>query len=960
MQLLTKKILLSGLWLLSCVFVVNSMAQGPYSFLGARENLGLYGGYASDYAYEYNTGKLFATVNGPATFFISEDTCNSWVLPFPLDSIENTFGTRGWGRGSEKVLTNLKGWVAVKTGRINAAFDAMVVSYDKGESFQTAMDKHLYQSLGIPYGYEGIYSFALTDHFLFTGVGKLLFRINDTTSFDPNMVIAKMDTIPGGNSSSKILSVAASNSITGLPLYVVVDHTGSGSGILYKYDGLFFTQVFSLPTNYDVLSIHTHPAHAGGDTVLVSYFDNFTMNLGLDRSFDGGDNWDPVTPSFGMDKPLSDVDFSPDWISYFPASYGVRISFPNGVYSNNLGGNWQVASVESTLATHPNNIDVVVGAFHSGPSRSVNGPQGLFELRDNLDFMNTGINMISNEKDIVYMASDAGLAYTSGYYAGIGGPDLWEPPYGLFPIPGVGGTGGVSAVAINPNDSLHVIAGHENGFSVSFNGPTAFFDVMPLDWNSLPNYDPMVTDILFVNSDTIVAVTGHKFKMEDNIGADDYGNIWLTEDGGLNWTLVTPYSPDPFYEGNCLAVGASGMSTVLYAGSGSMGVGSGYVPGALWKSFDFGFTWVKENDGPVVGPSDPMPIWDIDVDPLNNDIIHMAANLAFVSSFNGGASYNEASVMEDGEFFTAALVHPSFPDTVFAAGLNKLYEYHYPSDEYVRIFRGLPGEVFPQLSYGSLLAGSKAGGFSIKAASKYYISLKAFMEGPFNGAEMENDLNDQGLIPLNQPYNTSPWSYPGTESVGSIPDTNIVDWVLVELRATTGDSSTATSDKVIETKAAFILKDGTVKDVDGTTEPRFYRLFTDGETEKIYAIIYYRNHLGIMSADSCNLNSDTFSYDFTTGESQVYGGVIGHKEIAAGIWGMISGDANADGQVDNTDKNVEWASQAGTTGYLSADFDLNGQVDNSDKNVVWLPNSGSGSAVLSPQSSTTWHTQVIK
>ena len=94
--------------------------------------------------------------------------------------------------------------------------------------------------------------------------------------------------------------------------------------------------------------------------------------------------------------------------------------------------------------------------------------------------------------------------------------------------------------------------------------------------------------------------------------------------------------------------------------------------------------------------------------------------------------------------------------------------------------------------------------FSLQLNAQITLNLKAFLEGPFNGSAMNTALNVQNLIPLGQPYNVSPWNYTGTEQVGSIPNANVVDWVLVELRETTGDASTATQDKMINRQAAFI------------------------------------------------------------------------------------------------------------------------------------------------------------
>jgi hypothetical protein len=60
---------------------------------------------------------------------------------------------------------------------------------------------------------------------------------------------------------------------------------------------------------------------------------------------------------------------------------------------------------------------------------------------------------------------------------------------------------------------------------------------------------------------------------------------------------------------------------------------------------------------------------------------------------------------------------------------------------------------------------------------------------------------------------------------------------------------------------------------------------------------------------------------------------------------MISGDADADGQIGNPDIENYWKNQAGKQGYLSPDVNLDSQVDNRDKDDFWLPNKGIGSQV---------------
>ncbi|MEZ5082278.1 MAG: hypothetical protein R2750_02310 [Bacteroidales bacterium] len=166
---------------------------------------------------------------------------------------------------------------------------------------------------------------------------------------------------------------------------------------------------------------------------------------------------------------------------------------------------------------------------------------------------------------------------------------------------------------------------------------------------------------------------------------------------------------------------------------------------------------------------------------------------------------------------------------------------------------------------------------------------------------------------------------------------DIVDWVKVELRETANGPSTATAATIIAEQAVFLLNDGSLVSLDGTTMP------TSSVIPKVdvYLVIWHRNHLAIMSANPmANLGGGLFSYDFTTGPNQAYG-TNAQMQIAAGYYGMIPGDAAPDGQVDVYDYTI-WRTHAGTTGYLGEDMNLNGHVDNVDKNDDWVPNIGKG------------------
>jgi hypothetical protein len=210
------------------------------------------------------------------------------------------------------------------------------------------------------------------------------------------------------------------------------------------------------------------------------------------------------------------------------------------------------------------------------------------------------------------------------------------------------------------------------------------------------------------------------------------------------------------------------------------------------------------------------------------------------------------------------------------------------------------------------------------------IDLKAFLEGPYDGVDMSTALNTNNQIPLSQPFNTSPWNYNGSESVSAIP-AGVVDWVLIEGR----DSPTpeqATNSQIFTKQAAFLLSDGSIVGTDGVSPVSFLHYQPMYE---LFVVIHHRNHLSILSNNYLTENNGVYTYDFTTTSAQAYNN--GQKELEGGAYGMYGGDANADGQIDATDKSL-WTANAGTKGYRKEDFNMDTQICNKDKNNIWVEN----------------------
>ena len=227
---------------------------------------------------------------------------------------------------------------------------------------------------------------------------------------------------------------------------------------------------------------------------------------------------------------------------------------------------------------------------------------------------------------------------------------------------------------------------------------------------------------------------------------------------------------------------------------------------------------------------------------------------------------------------------------------------------------------------------------SITGVGGIVLDLKAFLEGPFNGSVMNADLNPW-IIPNNQPYNTSPWNYTGTESFGAVPNGDVVDWIMVELRETAGGAATATPATTIARQAGLILRNGNIVGTDGISN----LVFGVAVADNLYAIVWHRNHLGIMSAIPLTPSGGIYSYDFTTAAGQAY--LNGQVNMGGGNYGMYAGNADGNSSVDATDITGPWNAGAGNSGYYSGDMDMDSQVNNQDKNDVWRPNDGEGDQV---------------
>ena len=214
--------------------------------------------------------------------------------------------------------------------------------------------------------------------------------------------------------------------------------------------------------------------------------------------------------------------------------------------------------------------------------------------------------------------------------------------------------------------------------------------------------------------------------------------------------------------------------------------------------------------------------------------------------------------------------------------------------------------------------------------------IQVYLEGPYNGLDMNTTLNSKGLIPNEQPFNIAPWNYDGKEAVPGIPGSSVIDWVLLEFRDAS-DAASATSGTVIARKAGLIMNNGEIVDIDG-----YSRLSFGGTiTQNLFVVVYHRNHLGVMSAIPLAYTGNYYYYNFSIGVEQAY---LSGQKLAGQKAVMYAGDANGNGTIGSDDAAI-WQAETGSAGYLSSDANLDGQSDNKDKNDIWVDNFGTSSAV---------------
>lgn len=685
----------------------GALSDNSDNYTTAKDG-GLYAGYLNDLTYSSYNNRLFAAVSTPASLFYSDDTANTWHPAFPVDSLRYSQDTRGWGGKGFRVCANTLGWIVAITGDPVLQYSSIVANYQGGDpsGWNTFVDPTALSQYG--YDKKSVSAVAISDYFIYAAMGPYIMR-GDASGIDVNSIVNVTTVISGLSSSSVIVGVAVANSTSGFPCYIAIDENGSKTHRrLFKYDGVQFTEILFGGLNINgIANIATHPGQHTGDTLFITARDVNNADYKIFRSFDGGNSWQDI--SFAQAKgDVSEADFSPYWQSQLTSSNGLILIIPGLALSKDMGNTWEKINASTAIsgAVHPENLSVMVGGrFRAG--YSINGASGTYSLANNEQLSALTINKIARtaNKSVFYVATASGLGYTTAYLdTTVSGGDKWKSPYGSYPL--LSDTVSFGAVAIDANDSAHVITGCPYGFCVTQTGPTGFSSLITP--SGFISNNPQVHDIAILNSNIVLAVSGG-----DSAVHSGMGSIWRSADGGYTWTNI---SPSGFSNGNSIAVGYTATDTTIYVGTGLLDIDTG----SIWKSIDLGQTWSRVNIGPTSMSGsgiNGLCINDIDIVPGTSDSLYIAAgnesDYAFAFTSDGGITYTNID-LQGPSGFTSVAINKNGYDSVYVAIDNLIYTYIASTNEYHLIYKGLPGERVPDLMHGSILVGTTTGFYTFQ------------------------------------------------------------------------------------------------------------------------------------------------------------------------------------------------------------------------------------------------------
>ena len=215
------------------------------------------------------------------------------------------------------------------------------------------------------------------------------------------------------------------------------------------------------------------------------------------------------------------------------------------------------------------------------------------------------------------------------------------------------------------------------------------------------------------------------------------------------------------------------------------------------------------------------------------------------------------------------------------------------------------------------------------------VSPRVFLGGNYSASTppMTDALRLLNKVPRVEPYSDLGYVHQGTGGGETATPASflvtgndaVVDWVVVELRGTSGAGS------VVASRAALLQRDGDVVGPNGSSPVAFH--VPSGGSYRI--AVRHRNHLGVMTSTARTLTTNTSVVDFTLAATATYG--TNARNTVGGSMVLWPGDTNGDGVAKYTgsfnDRDIVLQGIGGTVPtnivnnvYDNRDVNLNGNI----------------------------------
>ncbi|MBM3434828.1 MAG: hypothetical protein FJY07_01265 [Bacteroidetes bacterium] len=373
---------------------------------------------------------------------------------------------------------------------------------------------------------------------------------------------------------------------------------------------------------------------------------------------------------------------------------------------------------------------------------------------------------------------------------------------------------------------------------------------------------------------------------------------------------------------------------VLICGNHASQKGGGIYIQQNFDLVEFVRTTIADNSADIEGSGLYSELTDID---FNSGII-WGSHLSNVVTSGGIVSISYSNIRNGWPGTGNINANPLF---LYPFGKNyHLTWINYPENDYTKSPCIDSGDPSISQDPDTTVADMGAHFFDHSALVQRSLDLKVFLQGPYFGGQMNSDLYTAGILPDQQPYFADPWNHYSSGAKKSLKTNHIVDWLFIEIKKLC-DFSDPQKYYVVNRQATYLLQDGSIIAANGGSLPEFYTC----EGDSLFASIFHRNHLPVLSSVPLNLTENPVVYDFSVSEHSAQGEFHSQKELSPGLWGMIAGDGNADFQINSAPKNEVWLDQNGNQGYHPGDFNLDGIVNDTDKTGIWDENCGMGNIV---------------